>query len=780
MSNGDRNRTTRSFRTAVIVAVCFGVVAAATTWYQTVHARHRDLAEVDQHSRDVLQAMTAPTAVALAGSDSGARAVLADRLEGYGRIVGFAAYRADGRLVAAGRAVRTMADTLPRLFDTALATRPSVVLSTHWQGLPVRVVAVGVRGPRGELRGVLAVVQDISYIDDQAVQRLTAAAVWILMLMLLVVMFIAAATWLTYDRQLHKLAEWMRRLRTENVPESPPPGLPNPLLVSESTRLAASLRAARSVGLSESEATVRSEMVWTRERLRAHAVACLKHGQLVVMSNREPYLHDLRDGEPVLTRPAGGLVSALDPVLQACGGLWIAHGAGSGDHQTADQFGHLTVPPDAPCYTLRRVWMTREEEQRYYYGFANQGLWPLCHLAHERPVFRASDWETYRRINQRFADIALTEMAQGDGMVLVQDYHLALVPQMIKAQRPDLRVGIFWHIPWPHPDIYRICPWRAEILAGMLGADLVGFHLQQYCNNFLDSVDRMIEARLERDRFVVSYGGHATAVRALPISVDETLPSAQLSGPLARTLERYRQSGVQIAVGVDRIDYTKGLPERFRAIRRLLRKYPEYAGRFSFVQLGAPSRTHIPRYRNLVTDLESLADAINREFGNDRWQPIHLLVGQTDGASVRAYLRLASICIVSSLHDGMNLVAKEFVAAQSEGSGVLILSEFAGAAHELPDALIINPYDIDGFADTIRAAFDLEPHERRSRMQRMHRAVEEHNVFRWAADLLTQLAATEPGGTPITPPTASGPSAPGQPVVPLERAGSIVDLAERA
>ncbi len=780
MSNGEARQMARSLRTAVIVAVCFGLVAAGTTWYLTVRDRHRDLAEVDQHSRELLRTMTAPTAAALAGSDSSARAVLADRVEGYGRIVGFAAYRPDGHLVAAGRAIRDMADTLPQQFDTTLATRPSVVFSTHWQGLPVRILVTRVSGAGGAARGMLAVVQDISYIDDQAVQRLTASAVWILMLMLLVVMFIAAATWLSYDRQLHKLAEWMRRLRTENVPESPPPGLPNPLLVSESTRLAASLRAARSVGLSESEATVRSEMVWTRERLRAHAVACLRHGQLVVMSNREPYLHELRDGEPVLTRPAGGLVSALDPVLQACGGLWIAHGAGSGDRQTADQFGHITVPPDAPCYTLRRVWMTKEEEQRYYYGFANQGLWPLCHLAHERPIFRAPDWDAYRGINQRFADIALDEMAQGGGMVLVQDYHLALVPQMIKAQRPDLRVGLFWHIPWPHPDVFRICPWRAEILAGMLGADLVAFHLQQYCNNFLDSVDRMIEARLERDRFVVSYGGHATAVRALPISVDETLPSAQLSGPLARTLERYRQSGVEIAVGVDRIDYTKGLPERFRAIRRFFRKYPEFAGRFSFVQLGAPSRTHIPRYRNLVTDLESLADAINREFGNERWQPIHLLVGQTDGASVRAYLRLASVCIVSSLHDGMNLVAKEFVAAQSGGSGVLILSEFAGAAHELPDALIINPYDIEGFADTIRTAIDLEPDERRARMRRMHRAVEEHNVFRWAADLLTQLAATEPGSALPIPPSGAGPPLAGQLVAPAAPAGSVAEVAHRA
>ncbi len=778
MKPGERRQTASTVRTAVIVAVSFGLIATGITWYRTVTQRRRDVAAVDQHGQNLLQGLMTPATTALGASDSAARDELGDRLEGYGRVVGFAVYRPTGVLVDAARAMRGMADTLAPLLDSALAGRRSVAISTDWQGLPVRVLATRLTSADGNVAGTLVMVQDISYIDDQAVQRLTASAVWILILMLLVVMFIAAATWLTYDRQLHKLAEWMRRLRTENVPESPPPDLPNPLLVSESTRLAASLRAARSVGLSESEATVRSEMVWTRERLRAHAVACLRHGQLVVMSNREPYLHEMRDGEPALTVPAGGLVSALDPVLQACGGLWIAYGAGSGDRMTADEFGHLTVPPDAPCYTLRRVWMTKAEEQHYYYGFANEGLWPLCHLAHERPIFRIADWEAYRRINQRFADIAIDEMGAGNGMVLVQDYHLALVPQMIKARRPDLRVGLFWHIPWPHPDIFRICPWRAEILAGMLGADLVGFHLQQYCNNFLDSIDRMIEARLERDRFVVSYGGHATAVRALPISVDETLESAQLSGPLARTLERYQHSGVQIAVGVDRIDYTKGLPERFRAIRRFLRKYPEYAGKFTFVQLGAPSRTHIPRYRNLVKDLESLADAINREFGNEQWQPLHLLVGQTDGAMVRAYLRVASICIVSSLHDGMNLVAKEFVAAQAGGSGVLILSEFAGAAHELPDALIINPYDIDGFADTIRTAMDLEPDERRARMRRMRRAVEEHNVFRWAADLLTQLAATDPGtALAQTPPTAAPPPT-GAPA-PMEPGAATADVAGR-
>ena len=325
------------------------------------------------------------------------------------------------------------------------------------------------------------------------------------------------ATWLTYERPLHKLADWMRRLRTENVGEAPPSGLPSEMLVSETGRLAASFRAARSTGQRLSQAAMHAEQVWTSDRLRVHAIAALGEGrQLIVVSNREPYMHQMRDGKLQMIMPAGGLVTALDPVLQTCGGVWIAHGAGDADRQTADASGRLTVPPDDARYTLRRVWLTREEEQGYYYGFSNEGIWPLCHLAHERPVFRASDWEHYRKANLRFAETVLDEIGDGNAVVLVQDYQLALVPRLLKAVRPDLLVGLFWHIPWPNPEAFRICPCGAEILTGMLGADLVGFHLQQYCNSFLDTVDRVLESRLDWDHFAVEFSGHVLAGAAVP------------------------------------------------------------------------------------------------------------------------------------------------------------------------------------------------------------------------------------------------------------------------
>jgi trehalose 6-phosphate synthase len=458
-------------------------------------------------------------------------------------------------------------------------------------------------------------------------------------------------------------------------------------------------------------------------------------------------MHVLRDGKPRMIVPAGGLVTALDPVLQACGGLWVAHGAGDADRRTADARGRITVPPGDARYTLRRVWLSRVEEQGYYYGLANEGLWPLCHLAHERPTFRASDWEHYVKANHRFAETVLDEIGSGDATVLVQDYQLALVPQLLKAARPEIRVGIFWHIPWPNPEAFRICPWRAEILQGMLGADLVGFHLQQYCNNFLDTVDRMLEARLDWDHFAVELKGHTSHVRPFPISVEswaeKNVPTGDdLTRQIAGIKEQHKLDGVEIAVGVDRIDYTKGLPERFRAVGRFLEKHPQHRERFTFVQLGAPSRTHIRRYREHIAELEALADEINWKFQTDNWKPIRFLVAHHDGPVVHAFLKMASVCIVSSLHDGMNLVAKEYVAAKEDCDGVLILSEFAGAARELSDALIINPYDTEQFADAIRYAAEMDGDERRTRMERMRRQVEEHNVYRWAANFLTDLSGT--------------------------------------
>ncbi len=738
-----RPRLSRSLRLALLIAATIGLATGIFAWHQVDSERKIDLEDVTRRAHVLAQQLSDRALHALSLPDVQARAVLRPRLEGYRRLLGYAVFRADGRLLAVGKAVGEFADKLEGAVREALRSGKGVTEFTRAAGMRVHVLAEPL--PEGEAaKGVLVVVHDVSYLDERAMARFAQYAFWILIITLLAVTLVVGSTWFAYERPLSRLAEWMRRLRVDNVAEAPP-GLPSGRLRSESDRLAASFRAARSTGRALSEAALHIEQVWTPDRLRAHAVAALGQAhQLIVVSNREPYLHRRRDGKPQPIVPAGGLVTALDPVLQACGGVWIAHGAGDADRETADPEGRLTVPPGDARYTLKRVWLTRDEEQGYYYGFSNEGLWPLCHLAHERPVFRAEDWEHYRRANRRFADAVLAEVGTGQAVVLVQDYQLALVPRMLKETRPDLRVGLFWHIPWPNPEAFRICPWGAELLEGMLGADLVGFHLQQYCNNFLDTVDRVLESKLDRDHFAVELRGSRSLVRPFPISVqpwaERHVPAGKaLARQVAELKDQHQLGESFVAVGVDRVDYTKGLPERFRAVARLLEKYPQYRGRFTHVALGAPSRTHIPRYREHLDRLEALADEINWKYQSDGWKPIRLLIAHHDARTVHAFLQMASMCIVSSLHDGMNLVAKEYVAAQTNGDGVLVLSEFAGAARELADALIVNPYDVEQFAEAIRAGIEMDAAERRARMQRLARQVEEHNVYRWAGLLLSEM-----------------------------------------
>ncbi|MDA1106896.1 MAG: trehalose-6-phosphate synthase [Proteobacteria bacterium] len=750
MNDRPRASLSRSLRLGLFIAAVIGLVTGLFAWHQIESERAINLDDVARRAHVLAQQLSVRATHALALPDAQARLALRPRLEGYQRLLGYAVFRADGRLLAAGKAVSAFTDKLDDPARQALQSGKEVTQLLRASGMHVHVLMKPLPGAT-PATGALAVVHDVTFLDDRAVARLAQFGFWILIITLLAVALVVGSTWLAYERPLHKLADWMRRLRTENVAEAPP-GLPSGRLRSESDRLAASFRAARSTGQVLSEAAMHAEQVWTPERLRTHGLAALGEArQLIVVSNREPYMHQWHDGKPHVIVPAGGLVTALDPVLQACGGVWIAHGAGDADRATADAAGRLTVPPDDARYTLKRVWLTRQEEQGYYYGFSNEGLWPLCHLAHERPVFRVGDWEHYRNANRRFADAVLGEVGSGPAVVLVQDYQLALVPRMLKESRPDLRVGLFWHIPWPNPEAFRICPQGAEILDGMLGADLVGFHLQQYCNNFLDTVDRVLESRLDWDHFAVEFRGNRALVQPFPISVQpwserHVHEGKDLARQITELREQHQLGDAFVAVGVDRIDYTKGLPERFRAVARLLEKYPQYRGRFTHVALGAPSRTHIPRYREHLDRLEALAEEINWQFRTDDWKPIHFLVAHHDAKTVHAFLRMAPMGIVSSLHDGMNLVAKEYVAAQTGGDGVLILSEFAGAARELADALIVNPYDIEQFAEALRAGIEMDDAERRARMQRLSRQVEEHNVYRWAANFLTELAATRTPG----------------------------------
>ncbi|HLB86506.1 MAG TPA: trehalose-6-phosphate synthase, partial [Terriglobales bacterium] len=544
-----------------------------------------------------------------------------------------------------------------------------------------------------------------------------------------------------------RAAQWMRALRTGKVPSvAPDLDLLRPL-TREVETFAQSLSAARSAAEKEAQLRDAAESMWTAERLSVHVRSRLGDSRLFAVSNREPYSHTRKGKSLEVVVPPSGLVTALEPVLRACDGTWVAHGSGDADREAVDERDCLRVPPEEPRYTLRRVWLTKAEEEGYYYGFANEGLWPLCHIAHTRPTFRASDWEHYQKANLKFAKAVLEEMAGVQQPVLLaQDYHFGMLPRLVKKQRPDARVAIFWHIPWPNPEAFGICPWQRELLDGLLGADLIGFHIQSHCTNFLQTVDRALESRINWEHFTVNRENHRTVVKPFPISVEFAETTGAAPEPESAYVDRVallRELGVEalfLGVGVDRVDYTKGILERFLAIERMLEKHPTYQGKFTFVQIGAPSRTHIKRYHDLFADVEAESERINWRFQTSKWKPIVFLSRHHNHVEIQRYYRTADLCLVTSLHDGMNLVAKEFVASRCDEQGVLILSRFTGAARELRDALIVNPYDTEQMAEAIRFALEMDPEERRLRMQRMRRLLKEHNVFRWAGNLIAELS----------------------------------------
>jgi len=485
---------------------------------------------------------------------------------------------------------------------------------------------------------------------------------------------------------------------------------------------------------------------WTAESLKQTLNRNLHGEKIVIVANREPYVHQLaKDGSIEVQHPASGLVTALEPVMRACSGVWIAHGSGSGDRATVDQHDRVRVPPGEESYHIRRVWLSEEEEAGYYFGFSNEGLWPLCHVAHARPLFRAEDWKQYQRVNERFAQAVCEEVDTDDPIILVQDYHFALAPAAIRKRLPNATVIMFWHIPWPNAERIGICPWRHELMEGLLGASILGFHTQFHCNNFIDSVDRYLETRIDREDRAIVMRGHRTLIRPYPISIDwpvrwlDNAPS-----PEECRARVWRDLGLGknalLGVGVDRLDYTKGVEERLLAVERLLERYPEYRNRFSFAQLAAPSRVKIERYRELNLTVEKLAERINQRFGRGNYRPIILLRTHHEPPAVFRFYRAADVCYVSSLHDGMNLVAKEFVAARTDLKGVLVLSEFTGAAKEMTEALIVNPYDLESSSEAMATALSMPEEEQIDRMRSMRSFLAEYNVYRWAGQMLVDAA----------------------------------------
>lgn len=568
-------------------------------------------------------------------------------------------------------------------------------------------------------------------------------------------MLISAMTLLIIRRSIlkpiSKIVEWVKAARFGNVEKikaKPPTEFLQPLY-KEISGIAQAIQEAKAIAQEEARLRTTAEAVWTPERLGEEMKQILENKTMVIVSNREPYMHVKVGNEIQCIVPASGMVTAMEPIVKACGGLWIASGSGDADRETVDDNDKVQVPPYEDKYTLRRIWLTKDQERHYYYGFSNEGLWPLCHIAHTRPVFRKIDWDYYKEVNEMYARAVIREIKDKDEpFVLVQDYHFALLPKLIKEVRSDARVALFWHIPWPNPESFGICPWKREILTGLLGADLLGFHTQYHCNNFLETVNHTLESRVIWENFSVKIANHFTLVKPFPISIAFTSKdidnnNGDQPATISDVLKKFGISAQYLGIGVDRIDYTKGLLEKFLAIERFFEKNPSYVGKFTFVQIGAPSRSLLKTYSDTTNAVEQEAIRINFKFKVKGWQPILFLKGHHSHEEIQPFYEAANVCMVTSLHDGMNLVAKEFVAARKTNDGVLILSQFAGASQELHGALIINPYDIEESSDAILSALEMPMELQEQKMKLMRRMIMKHNVYSWGAGILRTMASIE-------------------------------------
>lgn len=710
------------------VLVLVGGLALLTWLAYTVAARHTwAWFERDLQSRSVLAVSGARQSLADAwGQQHAGR--LQRVLEDIGRderVLGLRACGADGaELAAAGQFPGGVGDACDsEAARTPEATGAFAFVDARAGDDPLHVTVVPLVAD-GRVLGTVALAHDLSFVGRRvdAIRGLLLAAFGVLAVVASVfTLLVTRLSWRSWNRELRSML-----LGASGRPEFAP-------LLRDVQDLVKQLN---------EEVREEPGIAWDPARLRDALHRHLQGERVIIVANREPYIHDRAEhGAIVVRHPASGLVTALEPVMRACSGVWVAHGSGSADRETADGDGRLRVPPGEESYTLRRVWLSQAQEQGYYYGFSNEGLWPLCHVAHTRPLFRSADWDHYRAVNEAFAQAVAEEAGQDDPVVLVQDYHFALLPRLIRRRLPRATVLTFWHIPWPNAERVAICPWKAELLDGLLGSSILGFHTQLHCNNFLESVDRYLEARIDREAFAVHCEGRNTLVRPYPISIEWPNHWASQAPPVAESrravfAELGLSPAARLGVGVDRLDYTKGIEERLLAVERLFERHPDLLGGFVFVQLAAPSRSAIDDYRSLDMRVAAIAERVNARFRRGNWSPIVLRRSHHEPQDVFRYYRAADLCYVSSLHDGMNLVAKEFVSARDDERGVLLLSTFAGAARELTEALVVNPYDLDEAADALAAALRMPADEQRDRMRAMRAYLSEFNVYRWAGRML--------------------------------------------
>jgi alpha,alpha-trehalose-phosphate synthase [UDP-forming] len=736
-----------SLRLIVALIVGVTVVSLISSWYQVRTEKDSLRLDLERKAETFGESLAANAESYLQNGDKSGLESMIARFNNRDHLLGIGIYDGEFFPLAVTADLGTVVPAIPQaLKDAESNNRPETIYTrVHFKRL--YILAAPLHAIDNSVAGGMVVVYDTGYIRAQIFRVWSQAFVHITGQVLVIVAITLLIVRWSLVGPIARAAQWMKTLRTDRH-VAPPPAKDLDFLqplAREVAPLAESMRQARAAAEIEARLRNTNESLWTAQRLADHVRTKLNGSGLYVVSNREPYIHNRQGSEITVTVPASGLVAAIEPILCACNGTWIAQGSGSADKETVDSHDRLQVPPDNPKYTLRRIWLSEKEEEGYYYGFANEGLWPLCHMAHTRPVFRASDWEYYNTVNARFADAIVEEIAKEEHpVVLIQDYHFALLPRLVKERIPNARVAIFWHIPWPNPEAFSICPWQQELLDGLLGADLIGFHVQAHCNNFLSTVDRVLEARVDWEHFSVRRKSHWSSVLPFPISVDfleaeDVSPENDTAEERSAVIAELGIETTFLGVGVDRMDYTKGIIERFLAVESFLEKHPRYQGKFTFIQIGAPTRSRIPRYADFQKEVENEANRINERFKRGKWKPIVLLSRQHSHEEVRRYYRVAHLCMVTSLHDGMNLVAKEYVAARQDDRGVLILSLFTGAARDLRDAIIVNPYDTEATGEAIAQALEMDVNEVVDRMQRMRRSVKEHNIYWWAGTLIGDL-----------------------------------------
>lgn len=670
-----------------------------------------------------------------------------NKFAGRDRLLGLAVYDNDGDLVAASAGLSADLAGNANIPQQAMDADSAKGEYFAGNGGKVYVFATALHQDE-KVIGALVVLQTADYIDTVINQIWKTNLLRLLVQALLFSVAVVLILRLIIYQPIMNLAESIRQARTGKSIDNPKTIKSHSFfhpIAAEISKMSTSLLQARTTA--SEEARLRLEKLdspWTAERLKEFVKAYLKDRQIIVVSNREPYIHKNTKNKIQYTVPASGMVTALEPIMEACGGVWLAHGSGDADRLVVDKNDKVAVPPDEPKYVLKRLWLTDSEVEGYYQGFSNEAMWPLCQMAHTRPIFRKEDWTEYQRVNGKFAQSLLSEI-QGiqRPVVLIQDYHLALLPEMIKRSRPDAVVGLFWHIPWPSGEAFGICPWRTEVLGGMLGADVVGFHTQQYCNNFLETVGKEIESLTDLETYAITHKGHTAYIKPFPISVAFTGGEKGASEVGSRILERIGIHTKYLGLGVDRMDYVKGILEKLRGIEFFLDMYPAYKGQFTFLQIASPTREEVEKYRQFSQDVTREAKRINNKFRRGDWQPVALLKEHHTHEEIYPLYRAANVCMVTSLSDGMNLVAKEFVAARSDEAGVLVLSEFTGSARELREAIIINPYSAEQTAESIYRSLTMPITQQRKSMKKMRESVQNHNVYRWAAEFIRAVTSLE-------------------------------------